>query len=391
MSVRNGLLIAALVLLAVLPAAARSQGRLVHARVASESIRHNVIGVSAERGVTVYLPEGYDGGTGRYPVVYYLHNLFEDDRTLYARYDAKALFDRAIRDRVVPGVIVVSADFGTPLGGSLYTNSAVTGNWEDFLVRELVPYVDATYRTLASVASRGLAGDRMGGYGAIRIAMRHPDVFGSVYALHPVGTGSGLQIMYSRPNWGLVSRATSADDLKDDVFSQIFTAIFQAHLPNRDKPPLYVDLPARLVGGRLMVDAALTERLHASFFLERQVPRYAERLRSLRGLKLDWGRSDANQDHVYSNQAFTRKLDEFGVPHEAEEYRGGWGDRHWGEDGRVMTDVLPFFAKHLDFGASADAVPAQGRTRGPAAPGAAGPRRNRLVGGGRLELPSLGF
>ena len=55
------------------------------------------------------------------------------------------------------------------------------------------------------------------------------------------------------------------------------------------------------------------------------IPKYADNLKSLRGLKFDWARNDGNQDHVYSNQAFTHKLNEFGIAHEAEEYNGVWG------------------------------------------------------------------
>jgi len=71
--------------------------------------------------------------------------------------------------------------------------------------------------------------------------------------------------------------------------------------------------------------------------------------RSLRGFKFDWARSDPIQDQVYSNQAFTHKLNEFGIVHEAEEYNGAWGEPNWGENGRVCTEVLPFFGKHLSF------------------------------------------
>ena len=155
--------------------------------------------------------------------------------------------------------------------------------------------------------------------------------------------------MYSRPNWDLLARAQSADDLKDDVFSTIFTSIFQAHLPNPDKPPLFIDLAVHKSDNKLVVDSNVTERLHNSFLLERLIPQYADNLKSLRGFKFDWGRSDANQDHVYSNQAFTHKLNEFGVAHEAEEYNGSWGEKNWGEDGRIASEVLPFFRRHLVF------------------------------------------
>jgi S-formylglutathione hydrolase FrmB len=343
----GGLLLA--ILLGAPAPAAQSRSRLEDTEVASKALAHNKIGITTTRRVTVYLPARYGDGSRRFPVIYFLHNLFDDHRTLYSTGDAEALFDRAIERGVISDVIVVSADCSTPAGGSFYTNSPVTGNWEDFLAEELVAYVDANFRTLAGSASRGVAGDRMGGYGAIRLGMRRPDVFGSVYALHPVGTGNGIQTMHARPNWDLLANAKSMDDLKGDFLSMIFTAIFQAHLPDPDKAPLFVDLPVSRVGNRLVTDSKLTDRLQESFFLERLIPRYAENLKSLRGLKLDWGRSDGNYDHVYSNQAFTHKLNEFGIPHEAEEYRGGWGDRVWGADGRVYTDMLPFFAGHLVF------------------------------------------
>ena len=71
------------------------------------------------------------------------------------------------------------------LGGSFYVNSPVTGNWEDFVVQEVVGYVDNHYRTIARVESRGISGHSMGGFGSLNIAMLHPDVFGAVYSLSP--------------------------------------------------------------------------------------------------------------------------------------------------------------------------------------------------------------
>jgi hypothetical protein len=79
------------------------------------------------------------------------------------------------------------------------------------------------------------------------------------------------------------------------------------------------------------------------------IPQYADNLKSLRGFKFDWARSDSIQDHVYSNQAFTHKLNEFGIVHEAEEYNGAWGEPNWGKDGRIYTEVLPFFQRSLVF------------------------------------------
>ncbi|HEY6412686.1 MAG TPA: alpha/beta hydrolase-fold protein [Edaphobacter sp.] len=331
--------------------AAKSQ--VVSRELRSEKFAGNKIGTSPVRKMVVYLPVGYDGATTRYPVIYFLPTPFASYRADFDQRDAQGLFDRAIAAGVIGKFILVSVDMTTPLGSSWYVNSPVTGNWEDFMVQDLVPYIDANFRTLPNRNSRGIAGDFMGGYGAIRFGMKHPDVFGSVYALHPVGTGSGVQTMFSRPNWDLLANATSLDAVKKDGFSQIFTAIFQAHLPDPDRPPLFIDLQAHKDGDRFVVDAAVTERLRNNFFIESMVPQYADNLKSLRGFKFDWSRSDTNYDHVYANQALTHKLNEFGIAHEAEEYNGTWGG-NWGEDGRVYTDVLPFFEKHLVFEETSD-------------------------------------
>ncbi|MCI4591257.1 esterase family protein [Sphingobium sp. BYY-5] len=347
------LLLAILLLISTLAGAsaiaAPKSGRVISAQIHSAAFSESRIGISPVRKMGIYLPAGYADHARRFPVIYFLSSFFEDETAPFANHEAATLFDEAIRKKVIGDVIVVTADFTTPAGGSWFVNSPVTGNWEDFMVRELVPYIDANYRTLAQRDSRGVAGDRMGGYGAIRFGMRYPEIFGSVYALHPIGIGQGVQTMFSRPNWTLLANARSMDDLRVDGFSQIFTSIFQAHLPAPDRPPLFFARPASMTGGRLDVDAALTQRLQDSFFLDRQVGRYAKNLQRLRALKFDWARGDANPDHIVSLQAFTRTLDEYGISYEAEEYRGGWGERHWGKQGRVYSDMLPFFREYLEF------------------------------------------
>ncbi|MCW3094428.1 MAG: esterase [Chthonomonadaceae bacterium] len=320
----------------------------------SKNFAGNKVGTSPTRKMVVYLPAGYDEASKpnpkRYPVIYFLPAPFENQRALFDNNGAQSLFDRAIASGAISKFILVSVDMTTPLGCSWYVNSAVTGNWEDFMIQELVPYIDANFRTLPHRDSRGIAGDFMGGYGAIRFGMRHPDVFGSVYALGPVGTGSGVQTMYSRPNWDLLANIKSLEDVKKQGFwPNIFTTIFQAHLPNPDAPPLFIDLQAHRVGDQFVIDSTVTGRLRDGFLLESMIPQYADNLKSLRGFKFDWSRSDPNYDHVYSNQAFTHKLNEFGIPHEAEEYNGAWDKGIWSQDGRVRTEVLPFFARHLVF------------------------------------------
>jgi Putative esterase len=324
-------------------------GRLVNFEVKSVALAKSKVGTNPTRQAIAYLPPDYDESSRRFPVVYYLPTSFEAFRSAFNRNDATGFLNREIASGTIDKFIFVCVDVGTPLANSWAANSPVTGNWDHFIAKELVSHVDNTFRTRPSSESRGLAGEFMGAHGAIRVAMAHPDVFGSVYGLHPVGTGSGVQIMHGRPDWDALERAKSFNDVKGNGYNVIFTGIFQAFLPNPEKPPLFVDLAAHREGKQLLVDSKLTERLRQNFFLESLIPQYADNLKSLRGFKFDWTRTDQNWDHVYSNQAFTNKLNEFGIPHQAEEYNGMWVDGDWTRDSRFATDVLPFFARHLVF------------------------------------------
>ena len=328
-----------------------SESQVVDRSILSKSISINKIGISPTRDMLVYLPAGYRASSQeRYPVIYFLPNPFEAGyRYDFDHRQAQKLFDQAIAAGVIGRFILVVPDMNTPLGSSWYVNSPTTGNWEDFMVRELVPYIDANFETLANRNSRGIAGVFIGGYGALRLGMRHPDVFGSVYAMHPVGTGSGVTVMAALPKWDILTNAKTIDDVRKDFRTQIFTTIFQAHLPNPDKPPLFVDFPAHQEGEKLVIDSAQMERLRANYFLETMIPQYADNLKSLRGLRFDWSRNDTNFDHIFANQAFTRKLNEYGIAHGAEEYNGPFDDANWGTDGRIYTEVLPFFETHLIF------------------------------------------
>lgn len=334
---------------------AQESGRFVASELRSEGLAHTPVGTDPVRKVEVYLPAGYENAENaarRYPVIYFLPSPLSGFSAQFFEKTVKPVLDGAIAAHTAPPFVLVAVDMATPYGCTWYVNSPVTGKWEDFMVRDLVPWVDGRYRTLATRDSRGILGDFMGGYGAIKFGMTHPEVFGTVYALHPVGTGSGIYTMYSRPDWEKMASAEksgSANGSPMDGYGNIFLSIFQASVPDVGKPPLYVDLQAVGKGDAIVVDSAMTERLRDNFLLETMIGKYADNLKSLRGLRLDWARNDGNQDHVYSNQAFTHKLNEFGIRHEAEEYNGVWGSGNWGADGRVATEALPFLARTMVF------------------------------------------
>jgi S-formylglutathione hydrolase FrmB len=126
----------------------------------------------------IYLPGEYKNTSNRYPVIYYLHGGNGNQR------EGKWLIneiDKAIKDKIMPPVIIVSVQ-ALPIGWYCNANSGakgvISGPIENVIIKNLVPYIDAHYRTIATSSGRGLEGWSMGGFGAIRLAFKYPELFG---------------------------------------------------------------------------------------------------------------------------------------------------------------------------------------------------------------------
>jgi pimeloyl-ACP methyl ester carboxylesterase len=186
--------LAAFVLAVALPFAVHAEDgpkRLLLPKVPAPSLSGNLTGENEEQPIAVYLPPSYHQGDKRYPVVYFLPG-FGESYIDYAVF--KDDFDRLIAEGKSKEFIFVSIAGRNSLGGSFFVNSPVTGNWEDFVTRDVIAYVDAAYRTEADVGGRALSGFSMGGYGAVNIGLRHPDLFSVVYAQSPgLMTDAGLK------------------------------------------------------------------------------------------------------------------------------------------------------------------------------------------------------
>src|SRR5262245_50253252 len=153
--------------------------------VHGKALEGNLEGDSPDREATVYLPPSYAADQNRrFPVIYLLHGYGGREDTFTAR--LASLAESADRLAAAPGfssAIVVTPSAFSLHKGSMYSSSPTTGDWERFIADDLVAYMDSHYRTLANRMSRGLAGHSMGGYGALRIGMKRPDVFFSLYLM----------------------------------------------------------------------------------------------------------------------------------------------------------------------------------------------------------------
>jgi S-formylglutathione hydrolase FrmB len=140
------------------------------------------IALGEEKMVDVYFPPGYDENPSWcYPVIYYLHGYGGDQNTMGTMI---AWLTSYINNGIIDPVIMVGADNSPdPLGGSGYVNSILWGNYEDYMVNDLVEWIDNSFRTIPERKGRALLGQSMGGYGAFRYGILHKDKF-SVLASH---------------------------------------------------------------------------------------------------------------------------------------------------------------------------------------------------------------
>jgi S-formylglutathione hydrolase FrmB len=152
------------------------------ARVEYKTFQSKLLGREVRYGL--YLPPSYNSSPAKkYPVLYFLHGLNENEQRWSSRGQTDVMLDRMIAEGKI-GEFIVAIPFGSI---SFYTNTRDgSEKWEDMIVTEFIPAIESTYRVNASRATRGISGISMGGYGSLKIAMKHPDLFGSVSAHSPV-------------------------------------------------------------------------------------------------------------------------------------------------------------------------------------------------------------
>lgn len=340
--------------LAVLPlgalavANAHGQSGVIHRiEIAAPSLRGNLLGDVASRRVSIYLPARYSTHPRqRFPVVYLLHGFAADDRAFiagaYQNLNVRVSMDSLIAAGKVEPMIVVTPSARNRFDGSFYANSATTGNWEDFIVRDLVGYIDRNFRTVRAASGRGLAGHSMGGYGTLHIGMRNPGVFSAIYALSPCCLANNLATVAPRASaWRTAISLTDTSQIRSAGFHpNLLMALSALYSPARQRPPFYLDYPFALRNDSLVLDTVVAARWKPPL---ETVDRYEKNLRRLT-IGFDAGDADAFRDIPANVRALGARLTQLGIPHVSEIYEGTHGNRI---RERLETVVFPFFSRNL--------------------------------------------
>jgi S-formylglutathione hydrolase FrmB len=145
-------------------------------RVRYESFRSRIL--DRDLSYALYLPPSYEASQREYPVLFFLHGANENER----RWSTRGLTDLMLDRMVMAGDIgefIVAVPFGA---NSFYTNSVNGERWADMVIDEFIPMIESRTRALGTRRGRAISGISMGGYGALKLAMENPEMFGSVSA-----------------------------------------------------------------------------------------------------------------------------------------------------------------------------------------------------------------
>lgn len=319
------------------PGPAQETGSIERIKVPAPSLEGNLQGNATERDVVVYLPPGYATETERrYPVVYHLHGWLPGAEQWSQMISLEQGADNAIASGLAREMIVVLPDAQSTFGGAMYSTSVTTGDFEGFVVADLIDFVDSNYRTIPERASRGLSGHSMGGYGTLRIAMKYPELYSSFYAM------SSCCLAPFQADDPLIAQAGALDSVEAATNAPIFVRVQltqgAAWSPNPDRPPLYLDMPFE--------DGEVRPQIMAKWDANTplaMIDQYIPNLRRYEAIGLEVGLQDGL---IVANRQLSGVLDAYGIEHDFGSYEGDHTNR---VAERFEGAVMPFFSEHLAF------------------------------------------
>ncbi|NTV01226.1 MAG: esterase family protein [Chlorobiaceae bacterium] len=320
--------------------AGRQRPNLVFETVPGRTLEGNPLHDPSARILPVCLPPGYDGSK-RFPVIYLLAGFASTGMSFmnfsFGRPTVPEMLDAMMREGAMAEAIVVMPDCMTRYGGSQYVDSEATGPYETYLTEEVVPFVDARFRTLAESRHRAVAGKSSGGFGALRLGMRHPGLFSAV-ACH--SGDMGFELCY-RPNFPSAARTLeryggsiasffgnweSLDKKPRGEFALLDAmAMAAAYSPDPSRqPPENMRLPFELRTCELVPE--IWERwLEFDPLVMIEEERYREALGSLGELFLDCGSQD-EYNLQFGLRRFSGLASAAGIRHRCEEFPDSHAD-----------------------------------------------------------------
>ncbi|HEY3250025.1 MAG TPA: alpha/beta hydrolase-fold protein [Ignavibacteria bacterium] len=305
----------------------------------SKILKNNPLKDPYQRELLIYFPPSYRRSNKRYPVTYLISGFtgfgkMNMNLSAYSE-NIQQRLDRLIKTKKINEMIVVMPDCFTKYGGSQYVNSTATGRYEDYLVKEIVPYVDRTFRTIPKAGARSIIGKSSGGYGAMWLGMKHPDIFG-LMVTHSGDSAFEYCYMKDFPDFVVqIQRYGKGHNaLKNFIKSQIgynqpkpkdfhnilnIIGMSSCYSPNPKRKEYNFDLPFDIYTGELIPQIW---KKWLRFDPVRLVDKYKNNLKKLRLIFVDCGTSD--EFNLQSGaRIFVEKLRKRGIKCFHQEFNDG--------------------------------------------------------------------
>jgi pimeloyl-ACP methyl ester carboxylesterase len=318
--------------------------------ISAPSLINDIFGRSSTQSYIIRPPNFYNTSDQRYPVIYFLHG-FSTNPEYFENTFASINFEDVI--------VVLPSGHHEIVGGTFWENSPITGNWEDYLIYDVVNFTDSNFRTIADRDFRGVSGLSMGGYAAINIGIKHPDVFGSVYAISPglfdengledtdmftstvqnfvadfFETSQDLSFFESLMHYDETMASLAAGDIR-----RFTLAYGSAFSPNRTLGCPFINYPISN-GGQLVRDDTYEEWYNGFGGIESEIKQYEESIMSLNGLKIEYGEYDGYRWIPRGCRFLSDELSKANLTHEIVETNLGHANSI---KFRIETHMIPFF------------------------------------------------
>jgi enterochelin esterase-like enzyme len=308
--------------------------------ITSAALADNLLGDPATRTYHVYLPPSYSTGNTHYPVVYVLQGYTGG----VDFYELTQRMDELIASNVADEMILVFFDGVNRYRGSWYLSSPTIGDYETFIAEELVSVVDSTYRTLPARDSRGITGCSMGGYGALHLALNYPDLFSVAAPMSaPYEWDHWLDTLWeaARIDMSVEPHDFDGFDALKTLDAQALVSLAAAAAPDPNRPPLYLDMPFRLVDGQPQMVPDVFQRI-AAHDPTKDLQRYLDQPIRLRGLMIyqDTDLGSVDRSFAEAAGAFDKTLTGMGVEHEFVQVEAAHCYGDW-------APILEFMSAHL--------------------------------------------
>ncbi|VFJ13093.1 alpha/beta hydrolase [Candidatus Nitrosocosmicus franklandus] len=307
-------------------------GKLEYRSFESKALQGNPLGDPIRRDIIIYTSENYKASNSAgYPTIFFLP-AFGNDGYSAVKHDPFSIsiyerLDRLVKSGKCGDMILTIVNCFNRLGGSQYINSQAIGNYENYMIDEIIPFIDSNY----NVSKRAVLGKSSGGYGALSLGMRYPQLFKAIAAHSfdscfeycylpdfPVAIKT-LKNYQDPQHWLDVFWSNEFSRTKDDFITLNILSMAAHYSPDTENKGLKIELPFDSVSGNFRDNVWSRWKQYDPVNL---VPKYTESLKKMDSIYFDCGISDEFNLQI-GTRVVSEKCRSLGVVHEYEQYKGG--------------------------------------------------------------------